>query len=203
MSSDAASNAMGLLGEKAVYWYQDMFIWRTKILIVITPFLFLFGCGDVGGNVQQVSDGTSDESVEDVGDVYKNDRFGYSFVISSGVTVYGIKLDDQTAVPADPQSEIVFVPGEGTNYLTARVIETRQSVHEWLTENLLFFYPSGVASQKVDEVDGRLAIILRGDGTTKSPARLMVLQGDEKLLVITFERDEAMFDELVASLKIK
>jgi hypothetical protein len=176
---------------------------RVFNLLIIILVLFLSGCGGIKKNAQDESQDffTPLEQAKD-GEFYRNTFFGYEFVIPQSTVIYGIRLEDQIAVLADEESEIVFVPGEGTNYLTARVVDTQQTAHEWLTESLLFFYPNGEAAQKIIEVDGHLAIMLRGNGSADSPARLMVVQGNEKLLVITNERYEEAFEKLVASLKI-
>ena len=171
------------------------------ILLAVFLVVILAGCG---ATPQSVSDSSPefDSGVQQDVSVYENTRFGYRFAVPNGSTVYGIQLEDQAAVPAGAQEEIVFVPGEETNYLTMRGIDTAQTAHEWLTANLPFFYPKGEAAQKVSEVDGRLAIILRGEGTASSPARLMVVQGDGKLLVLTFERNEDDFETLTSSLRL-
>lgn len=159
-----------------------------KTIIFFSTMVFLSGCGVVSDSIPALVE-IEDPDKESVS-VYQNTLFGYSFETPHDAVLYAIDLTTQSAVNANEQSEIIFVPGESTNYLTARVVVTQQSTNEWLTDNLRFFYPEGIASQKVADINGHQTIVLRGDGTTKSPALLMTVQGDGKLLIITFERRE-------------
>ncbi|MFA4845206.1 MAG: hypothetical protein WC654_01460 [Patescibacteria group bacterium] len=133
------------------------------------------------------------------GTTYENTRFGYRFIVPDGALVYALNLEGQTARLAEPQDEIVFVVGDGSNVLTIRGIDGEVSSHQWLTDHVTFFYPTGEAAQQIQELDGRQALALYGDGSSGSPARILVVQNGEQLIVITFEQEAEVFDRILTS----
>ena len=162
--------------------------------------LFFSGCGAIPAPVKE-ADQTDLEPVFDDHETYQNTHFGYSFDIPEGMVVYTL-TDEQLAVPAQEDSETVFLIDGETNFFTVRGIEdSTRSAHEWLTDHFSFFYPTGEAGQRVGELAGQQAFFLSGDGTATSPARLIVVEFEEKTIVITYEKEIEAFDTLLDSIK--
>lgn len=172
---------------------------RSLLWILLVASVLLVGCGKTIEQVDESAVLTLPEEVE--GSVYQNTRFGYEFVVPDGTLVYALNLEDQTARLAGPDDEIVFVAGVGTNVLTIRGIQGSESPHQWLTQHVAFFYPKGEAAQRLEQIDGQQALSLYGDGTSDSPARLLVTQNGEQLIVITFEQEDELFDSILSSLR--
>ena len=170
---------------------------RSFNLILFGLSVLLVGCGQT----VLVEDETpvSTEPVLEEGTIYINNRFGYQFAVPDGALVYALNLEDQTARLAGPEDEIVFVADEGTNVLTIRGLVDEGSPHEWLTDHVVFFYPKGEAAQQIEELDSRQALTLYGDGSSDSPARLLVAQNGEQLIVITFEQEAELFVSILSS----
>jgi hypothetical protein len=166
------------------------------VLIVFS--VLLVGCGKTQGQPQTTSNTTEPPPVQE-GTFYHNTRFGYQFVVPDDTPVYALNLENQTARLAGSEDEIVFVAGEGTNVLTVRALQGAGSAHEWLTSHLTFFYPRGEAAQRIETLGGEQAISLYGDGTSESPARLMVTQTGDTLIVITFEQEDDVFNAILAA----
>jgi hypothetical protein len=170
-------------------------------LLVFFPAILLFsGCGtSVPPTVVSVV--TESEQTESAETGYRNTRFGYVLEVPEGLTLFAL-TSEQTAVPADGESDVVFLVESETNFFTVRGIEGTATPHEWITQNLSFFYPTGDAAQQVGEIDGVQAIFLRGAGTATSPARLIVLSREGKLIVISYEQETELFRRLVETLEL-
>ncbi len=162
--------------------------------------VFFSGCGTVPVSGTQVDQTVSEPILEDQ-ETYKNTHFGYSFVIPEGLAVYTL-TDEQLAVPATEDSETIFLIDGETNFFTIRGIEdSTKSAHEWLSDHFSFFYPTGEAGQRVGDLAGQQAFFLSGDGTATSPARLIVVEFEEKTIVITYEKEVETFDTLLDSIQ--
>jgi len=163
-------------------------------------FLFFSGCGTVPAPVKE-TDQTVSEPIFNDQETYKNTNFGYSFYIPEGMAVYTL-TDEQLAVPAKEDSETIFLIDGETNFFTVRGIEeSTKSAHEWLSDHFSFFYPTGEAGQRVGELAGQQAFFLSGDGTATSPARVIVVQFQEKTIVITYEKELEAFERLLDSIE--
>ncbi|HLD20732.1 MAG TPA: hypothetical protein VJB64_01405 [Patescibacteria group bacterium] len=162
---------------------------------------FASGCGVTSLPPETVSQTSENEAVLLQENAYQNTRFGYRLAIPEGTTPYAL-TPEQTAVSAQEESDVVFLVEGETNFFTVRGIEGAGSPHEWLTQNLSFFYPTGDAAQQVGELAGEQAIFLRGSGTATSPARLIVLSWNGNLIVISYEQDTGTFEELVSSFQL-
>src|SRR3989339_1368462 len=146
--------------------------------------LFFSGCGTIPAPDTQAEQ-PSVESFSDDLEIYKNTYFGYSFNIPKGMAVYTL-TDEQLAGPAQEDSETIFLIEGETNFFTIRGIEEpTMSAHEWLSDHFSFFYPIGEAGQRVGELAGQQAFFLSGEGTTVSPARLIAVEVQDKIIVIT------------------
>lgn len=156
------------------------------------------GCGTVVSTDESLVTFTDSTALEVQKNGYRNTRFGYGFDVPEGLVVYAL-TDSQTAVAASEDSEVVFLVDGETNFFTVRGIEDSRTPHEWLTENLLFFYPIGDAAQRVGEFAGAQAIFLRGSGTPTSPAQLIVCSLEGKLIVVSYEQETPTFQSLVES----
>ena len=149
---------------------------------------------------QEISVDTGEPMVDEPsGAVYTNVRFGYAFEVPDGQMLYALTAQ-QTAVAADEQAQTVFLVENETNLFTIRGIENGGSAHEWISTNLSFFYPTGDAAQRVGEVDGKQALFLTGQGTSPSPARVVVYEHEGDVIVISLERESLTFEEALASL---
>lgn len=168
---------------------------RACVLLVLS--VFFVGCGNTQRETATSSVVVSPAIIE--ASTYSNTRFGYQLTIPDGVLVYALNLEDKTARLAGSDDEIVFVAGEGTNVLTIRGIESEGSAHEWLTNHVSFFYPKGEAAQQIEKLDGRQMLSLYGNGTSNSPARLLVVQNQNDLIAITFEEEFEAFDNILSS----
>jgi hypothetical protein len=165
---------------------------------VFFTILIISGCGtvpvdDTVPEPMAVSDMAQMQENE-----YRNTRFGYVFTVPDGLVVYAL-TSEQTAVVASEDSDVVFLVEGETNFFTVRGMEESRTPHEWLTQNLDFFYPTGDAAQRVGELAGSQAIFLRGDGTPTSPAQLIVSSLAGNLIVITYEQDTSTFETVVKS----
>ena len=163
--------------------------------------LMLSGCGTVPLVVEPTVDPASTGSFEVQENRYRNTRFGYALQVPDGAILYAL-TPEQTAVAADEDADVVFLVDGETNFFTVRGVEDSRTPHEWLTQNLSFFYPTGDAAQMVGEFAGTQAIFLQGSGTATSPARLIVLSTGEKLIIISYEQDTALFESLVGSFSL-
>ncbi|MCR4313998.1 MAG: hypothetical protein NUV84_01995 [Candidatus Uhrbacteria bacterium] len=172
-----------------------------RVWLFFAGILLLAGCGTVPLSVEPVVDSTSSGSLEVQENWYRNTRFGYVLQVPDGATLYTL-TPQQTAVVADEDSDVVFLVDGETNFFTVRGIEDSRTPHEWLTQNLSFFYPTGDAAQRVGEFAGTQAIFLQGSGTASSPARLIVLSLGGTLIVISYEQDTALFESLVGSFSL-
>lgn len=168
---------------------------RACVLLVLS--VLFVGCGNTQRETETSSVVVSPAIIEVP--TYSNTRFGYQFSVPDGTLLYALNLEDQTARLAGSDDEIVFVAGEGTNVLTIHGVEGEDSPHKWLTDHVAFFYPKGEAAQQIEELDGKQAITLYGDGSSDSPARLLVAQNKEHILVITFEQESEVFDNILSS----
>ncbi|PJE77211.1 hypothetical protein COV05_00325 [Candidatus Uhrbacteria bacterium CG10_big_fil_rev_8_21_14_0_10_48_16] len=170
-----------------------------KVLwLLIGPILFLSGCGSVA-EIPETNLAPVEEQVDLIqGEQYINTRFGYAFGVPEGMGVYALTAE-QTAVGAEADSSLVFLVEGETNFFTIRGIEEARSPHEWLTQNLAFFYPTGEASQRLGEFAGSQALFLRGAGTSESPAQLIVFRLGEYLIVITYEQETEVFETVLES----
>ena len=169
-----------------------------RTLYALTIILSLSGCGSVPATPASTVEPEASGSVEIDRNRYQNARFGYEFWIPDGVTVYAL-TPEQTAVPAQAESDVVFLVDGETNFFTVRGIEDVRTPHEWLTQNLAFFYPTGDAAQRVGEFAGGEAIFLTGTGTATSPAKLIVCSLSGRLLIISYEQDSPLFDKVAQS----
>ena len=159
---------------------------------------FFSGCGSVSAPKNELNQ-PSLEPVSFHQEIYKNIRFGYSFAIPEGMVVYTL-THEQTAAPAKEDSETIFLVDGETNFFTMRGIEdSTESAHQWLSDHVSFFYPTGEAGQRVGELAGQQAFFLSGDGTVISPARLIVVQFEQNMIVITYEKEIEAFDSLLES----
>lgn len=172
-----------------------------RVWFFFAGILLISGCGTVPLAIEPVSNSTTSGVLEVQENGYRNTRFGYVLQVPEGVTLYAI-TPEQTAVAADEQSEVVFLVDGETNFFTVRGIEDSRTPHEWLTENLSFFYPTGDAAQRVGEFAGTEAIFLQGTGTVASPARLVVFSLEGKLIIISYEESTTMFESLVESFSL-
>ncbi|MEK7620079.1 MAG: hypothetical protein AAB413_02465 [Patescibacteria group bacterium] len=172
-----------------------------RALIFLAGFLLVSGCGVAPSAVEQVVDPDSSGSFEVQENGYRNTRFGYTLQVPEGTTLYGL-TSEQTAVAADEDSDVVFLVDGETNFFTVRGVEDSRTPHEWLTQNLSFFYPTGDAAQRVGEFVGTQAIFLQGTGTAVSPARLVVLSSEGKLIIISYEQDTVLFESLIDSFSL-
>lgn len=173
---------------------------RMREIAKIIFLLFLFtgvGCEAVG-SVPKPLTLTGQESDQTSVPDYYNARFGYALDLPEGYSLYALS-SDQTAIHADSFSEIVFLVEGETNYFTIRGIEEEQSVHEWITRNLTFFYPTGDAAQRVEDFAGEQAIYLAGQGQSDSPAQVIVTSHGKNVIVISFEREAAAFETILQS----
>lgn len=168
-----------------------------RLVCLLFPSVFILtGCGvSVPDSVQ-----TPQPLVQEVDSKsqfsYRNTRFGYTMNLPEDLVVYAL-TPEQTAVLADEQAEVVFVVEEETNFFTVRGVEDSRSAHEWVTDHLSFFYPTGDAAQRVAEFAGHQAIILRGTGSSDSPAKLIVFRYNDHLIVISYEQDTPVFELLL------
>ncbi|MBI4435381.1 hypothetical protein HY630_01810 [Candidatus Uhrbacteria bacterium] len=160
----------------------------------------LSGCGQAAPSPEDSLGRLEPEAVLAQGNEYQNTRFGYALLVPDGMALYGL-TPEQTAVAASEESDVVFLVEGETNFFTVRGIEDKRTPHEWLTENLSFFYPTGDAAQRIGELGGEPAIFLRGSGTSTSPARLIVLSREGTLLVISYEQETDTFESLVESFR--
>ena len=170
-----------------------------KYILLLAPLLFFSGCGAVGQTTFSVTEPPIETPPSNEASVYTNDRFGFSFEIPESFQVFAL-TPEQTAVEATADSDLVFLVEEESNFFTIRGIKSTQSAHEWLTQNLAFFYLDGQAGQRVGEIDGHQAIFLTGSGTSSSPARVILIQLSERFLIVTFEKESAVFEALLESL---
>lgn len=166
-----------------------------RLVAFFSAILILSGCG-ASVPPTAVSVVTDASQTEQQGNGYRNTRFGYVLGVPEDRILFAL-TSEQTAVPADGESDVVFLVESETNFFTVRGIEGTVTPHEWITQNLSFFYPTGDAAQQVGEIDGVQAIFLRGSGTSTSPARLIVLSRDGKLIVISYELETELFDRLI------
>lgn len=171
---------------------------RMRVLFLIL-LLVISGCGTVEAP-QVVPDTVVPEDVaEEVEPAgYVNSVFYYQFDPPEDVQLLALS-DEQIATLADEASDIVFMILDETNLFTVRAIEDTRSVHEWLSQEFGFFYPTGEAGQWVDELGGNQAIYLSGSGTVGSPARVIVARHGEHLIVISYDREEEQFEAIVDS----
>lgn len=171
-------------------------IWLICAVVFFAP-----GCGVTSLPPETASQTSENEAVLMQENTYQNTRFGYRLAIPEGGTPYAL-TPEQTAISASEDSDVVFLVEGETNFFTIRGIEDVRSPHEWLTQNLSFFYPTGDAAQQVGTFAGEQAIFLRGSGTATSPARLIVLSWNGNLIVISYEQDTSTFEELVDSFEL-
>lgn len=151
---------------------------------------------------QEVLFESGEEAVaEPSGTVYTNVRFGYALEIPDGQTLYAL-TPEQTAVTADEQAQTVFLVEDETNLFTIRGIENGGSAHEWISRSIVFFYPTGDAAQRVGEIDGQQALFLAGQGSSESPARVVVFEHAGNVIVVSFERESVVFAQALASLTV-
>jgi hypothetical protein len=168
-----------------------------RLLGLIILVLFMSGCGNSQPEVVIVDDVVSDTSVEVMDlDGYVNTAFGYQFSLPEGVDVYGL-TDRQTAGEAQVDSSVVFMIVDETNLFTIRGIEDDRSVHEWLSQEFSFFYPTGEAAQHVAQLGGEQAIYLTGGGSAGSPARVIVSKHKGQLIVISLDRSAQVYEDLI------
>lgn len=172
-----------------------------RVWFFFAGILLLTGCGTVPLANEPADDSTTSDSFEVQENEYRNTRFGYGLQVPDGATLYAL-TPEQTAVAADENSDVVFLVDGETNFFTVRGIEDTRTPHEWLTQNLSFFYPTGDAAQRVGEFAETQAIFLQGSGTATSPARLIVLSLEGKLIIISYEQDTALFESLVGSFSL-
>lgn len=172
-----------------------------RVWFFFTGIFLLTGCGTVPLAVEPVIDSTTSGALEVPGNGYRNTRFGYVLQVPEGTILYAL-TSEQTAVAADENSDVVFLVDGETNFFTVRGVQDSRTPHEWLTQNLSFFYPTGEAAQRVGEFAGTQAIFLQGSGTATSPARLIVFSLGETLIVISYEQDTALFESLVGSFSL-
>lgn len=167
-----------------------------RFWLFFASILVISGCGTVPAVADSQQPSMDSDSAPTQENRYHNTRFGYSFVVPEGLAVYAL-TPEQTAVAASEDSEVVFLVDGETNFFTVQGIEDSRTPHEWLTENLLFFYPTGDAAQRVGEFAGTQAIFLRGSGTPTSPTQLIVCSLEGKLIVVSYEQDTPTFQSLV------
>jgi len=170
-----------------------------RIWLLISTFVLLAGCEATPVDVDIDVSKEQTQEVERSANEYQNTRFGYTLLIPEGMVAYAL-TQEQTAVPAAEDSEVVFFVDGETNFFTVRGIDDGRTSHEWLTQNLPFFYPTGDAAQRVGEVSGASAIFLQGSGTPESPARLAVIAWNNVLIVVTYEQETPVFNALLESL---
>lgn len=174
---------------------------RFSFVLLFFASFFVGGCGSV--YEQEMLLESPAQPKPSTQQVYENSRFQYQFSIPDGSIVYALNLADQTAHEAQNQDEVVFVTGEETNVLTIRGLETEQSAHEWLTQHLSFFYPTGEVAQTIGEIDGQRALFFLGEGAPDSPHRLIVVEQDHQLMIITIEQEAVLFEKILASLRFR
>ncbi len=189
------------------YVYDELFgimglPMRWIMILLVVPILLGFsGCEAV----EVIPEAVKEDSATDVMSErealgYENTTHGYSFD-PQGNPVWGL-TDAQTAAPAQSDSQTVFIIEGDDNFFTVRSIVGARSAHEWLSQELIFFYPTGDAAQNVGTIDGREAIFLRGSGTIDSPSRVIVIQHNGQLLVISYDRDSSTFATMIESFKL-
>jgi outer membrane lipoprotein-sorting protein len=176
---------------------MNMFCMKVMYLAFFMAFV-ASGCGVASQEIVQSADSIVEEADVSNGNDYRNTRFGYRVQVPEGSVLFAL-TQEQTAVEADEQSDLVFFVENETNFFTIRGVEDVRSPHEWLTQNLNFFYPTGDAAQRVELFAGTQAISLRGNGTSESPAKLIVFQLHGKLIVITYEQDSSSFGAFLSS----
>ena len=168
-----------------------------RLILLLFPLLFLLaGCGSTVSEPESEPQPPAQEVDSGPESRYRNSRFGYALNPPENLPVYAL-TPEQTAVLADEQAEVVFLVENETNFFTIRGIQDSRSAHEWVTQNILFFYPTGDAAQRVTEFAGHQAIVLTGSGTTESPAKLIVFQYNGNLIVISYEHDTPTFESLL------
>lgn len=171
---------------------------RMRVVFLIL-LLVIGGCGTVEAPQVVPDDVIPEDVAEDVEPAgYVNSAFYYQFDPPEDVQLLALS-DVQTATLADEASDIVFMILDETNLFTVRAIEDTRSVHEWLSQEFGFFYPTGEAGQWVDELGGNQAIYLSGSGTVGSPARVIVARHGEHLFVISYDREEEQFEAIIDS----
>lgn len=162
--------------------------------------LLTSGCGVVSDapqtRVSQEVETPDEVLIPEAG--YVNTAFSYQFDPPEDAQLLALS-DAQTATMADEESQIVFLIQDETNLFTVRAIEDSRSVHEWLSQEFGFFYPTGEAGQWIDDLGGQQAIFLSGSGTVGSPARVIVARHGEHLFVLSYDREEVLFDAIVDS----
>lgn len=173
-----------------------------RALILIFPLMLLSGCGSTESTMNSPSvDVSNQEDVMETmtdGPIYENQKFGYKIRIPDDQYVFELS-SEQTAIKAEEDSEMVFIVEDQTNFLTIRGITEAIPAHQWLSQNLFFFYPTGEAAQQIQTFAGVDAIVLKGTGASDSPARLMVFPFHEHLMVISYEKESEQFDQILSS----
>jgi hypothetical protein len=171
---------------------------RARVFFLLL-LLVVSGCGTIDAPQVVPDDVISEDIAEEVEPAgYVNAAYYYQFDPPEDVQLLALS-DAQTATLADEVSDIVFLILDETNLFTVRAIEDTRSVHEWLSQEFGFFYPTGEAGQWVDELGGNQAIYLSGSGTVGSPARVIVSRHGEHLIVISYDREEEQFEAIVDS----
>ncbi len=166
--------------------------------LICTVLLVVSGCGISTPASEIVPKNEEKEVVSPQENIYQNTRFGYRITLPEGAVPYAL-TQEQTAISAQEDSGVIFFVEGETNFFTIRGIEGVRSPHEWLSQNLSFFYPTGDAAQQIVEFAGGQAFVLKGSGTASSPARLIVLPLNGNLIVISYEQDTKTFEDLVDS----
>ena len=165
------------------------------LMFVVAALLFSVGCGIQVDEVDQTDVVALPEPPSHIGG-YVNTAYGYQFDPLEEMEVWEL-TGDQAATKAGQTATTVFIIEEEDNLFTVRGIDDARSSHEWLSQEVSFFYPSGDAAQRMGELDGEDAIFLRGTGAADSPSRLIVAQHGSQLVVISHDRDSESFDVLL------
>ncbi|NQV89135.1 MAG: hypothetical protein HQ488_02330 [Parcubacteria group bacterium] len=165
------------------------------IMFVVVALLFIVGCGTQVDGVEQTDVVSLPEPPSHIGG-YVNTAYGYQLDPLEEMEVWEL-TGEQAATKAGETATTIFIIEEEDNLFTVRGIDDARSSHEWLSQEVSFFYPSGDAAQRVGELDGEDAIFLRGTGAADSPARLIVAQHGSQLVVISHDHDNERFDLLL------
>lgn len=181
-------------------WYHGVRYMRTvPHMFLVAALLFIVGCGTQVDEVEQI-DLVEVPEPSSQGGGYVNTAYGYQFDPPEEMDVWEL-TGDQAAAKAGETATTVFIIEEEDNLFTVRGIDDARSSHEWLSQEVGFFYPGGDAAQRVGKLDGEEAIFLRGTGAVDSPARLIVAQHGSQLVVISYDHESESFDSLVGTFK--
>lgn len=199
-------------------WYTG-FVMKSRVTSVICLFcLVLPGCGVVELG-QTVDTENSDIQKVDAGQIpsswetYQNTKYGYSVSYPPEAVIYikVAEVDDRFYIltPTDDSEEIRITDASesdlmrgGTNTLSIQVISDARSGHEWISQHLSEYYPSGIGGQTNGSFAGEEAIVIRGTGQDDSPDKLIVMDHNSFVFVISFGQRSDTFDQIAKTFQL-